>query len=138
MTYKFKIGDHVRLPPYHHCFTYKHAGETATVTSDGHSPDIELDQPCTIHEEGECSADWWNQDCLELAEPKSTKEMTTWQDRLDGLLNWLPSSELMSKPILREWLATFIEAELAEAYKAGFIKGSLENKQAEADINSPK
>ena len=66
MTYKFKIGDHVKILPNPYGDTFGHEGETATVTSHGYSPDIRLDESCTIHEEVKCQADCWNEDCLEL------------------------------------------------------------------------
>ena len=148
MTNKFKIGDRVRLLPFRSGYAYGHEGETAVVIEDGSIiPDIQLDKPCTIHGEGECEANCWNQDFLELAEPEVAKEMTTWQDRLDGLLKEYRDDDgyyfVEDLHRLEQDLVTFTEevyAEgleaVAEAYKAGFIKGSLENKQAEADIDS--
>ena len=72
MTYKFKIGDRVRLLPYSSGLTCGHEGETAVVTEGGSIiPNIKLDKPCTAHEKGMCRADWWYQDYLELVESKS-------------------------------------------------------------------
>ena len=77
MTYKFKIGDHVKLLPYPYGYTYTHTGETAIVTKSGSTvPDIKLDKPCTAHEKSECSARCWDEEYLELVEAKSLPKNT--------------------------------------------------------------
>ena len=65
MTYKFKIGDYVKLLPYSSGDTYGHEGEMARVMEDNRFPYIKLDNPCTAHEKGECTAWIWHQDYLE-------------------------------------------------------------------------
>ena len=69
MTYKFKNGDHVRLLPYPG-YELGHEGETAVVQGSSYMPRITLDEPCTVHEKGKCTAEWWKEARLELVEPK--------------------------------------------------------------------
>ena len=91
MTYKFKIGDQVKLLPYPHGDTCEHEGETAVVTKDdSFMPFIKLDKPCTIHEKSECSADRWREEYLKLASrwkkiPKNTVVHVPTQEAYDYL-----------------------------------------------------
>ena len=132
---KFKKGDRVKILLYP-VYTCGHEGETAVVTKSGSTVlAIKLDKPCTIHRKSECRADRWREECLELVEPEAAKGMTTWQDRFDELLKEYLEQDLVT--FIGEVYAERLEA-VAEAYKAGFIKGSLEARQAEADVDSTK
>ena len=146
---KFKKGDRVKILLYP-VYTCGHEGETAVVTKSGSTVlAIKLDKPCTIHRKSECRADRWREEYLELVEPEAAKGMTTWQDRFDELLKEYRDEDgyyfVEDLHHLEQDLVTFIgevyaerlEA-VAEAYKAGFIKGSLEARQAEADVDSTK